>query len=269
MRGVLAPRLVGLGHCRGSLWACAEGQWGTALGLRSFLGSLDVSALCIRDAGPVSQLWEGASLPPASGLFCSFIGGFLPGAWGPEPQEAPACLPPATALPAALLALLSAPPSAGKACTRARASEIKLGLHLPRVPGLACGGRRGWRELSWSLKLPYRNPWVCCLLSCPVPLLAQWPVLLKEGEPGERTGKERGHMSSSPNLDISSLISGSGLMGQPGSGADQKPSPGLQPVSAALSMSTPHPHLLRGPSRLGPGSRPWGAGPSPRTRSLL
>lgn len=61
-------------------------------GLLSFFGSGVVSALCIRNVGPVPQLWKGANLPHSSGLSCSFIWGFLPWAWCPDPKEAPACL---------------------------------------------------------------------------------------------------------------------------------------------------------------------------------
>lgn len=140
---------------RGLLWACAKGPWGVprlvlGSGLLSFFGSVDVLALCIKNVGPVLQLWKKANLPHSSGLSCSFIWGLPPWAWCPDPKEAPAFLATACAPLSCLLALLSAPPSAGTAAHEGTGlPEIKGGLRdLSQTPPLACGDRKDWRKLS-------------------------------------------------------------------------------------------------------------------------
>lgn len=80
---------VAVGLCQGTVGVPRSGP---GSGLLSFFGSVDVSALCIENVGPVPQLWKGANLPHPSGLSCSFIWGFLPWAWCPDPKEAPAFL---------------------------------------------------------------------------------------------------------------------------------------------------------------------------------
>lgn len=154
-RGVGPLRLL-----RGLLW----GSGGTALGPGLWSPPLPWQCGCvgtrIKNVGPVLQLWKGADLPHASDLPCSFIWGFLPWAQCHILRKPLLFLLLPVLLSPALLALLPAPPSARTAVHEGKGlSEIKPGLRdLSQAPPLACGKKREWREFSWSLKLPYRNP---------------------------------------------------------------------------------------------------------------
>lgn len=73
----------------------------------------------------------------------------------------------------ALLALLSAPPSARMAVHEGKGLGNPAGLgNPPHTPWLACGQRKEQRTFSWNLTLPCRNPRVSSLLFHLLPLLA-------------------------------------------------------------------------------------------------
>lgn len=148
--------LVGWGH-RGCRWGCCgpvpRGHGGAVLGpgsgLLSFLGSAEVSALRIENVGPGPQLWKGAHLPRPCGLFCSFIWGFLPWAWCPDPKEAPAFL--ATDCQCSLLPswpCCQRPLVPGWVCMRARASGIRWGPQRSLISSSACL----WESRGWSTR---------------------------------------------------------------------------------------------------------------------
>lgn len=115
------------GGCSAAVLACTPGSGGARLvsgsGLLRFFGRVDVSALSIKSVGPVPQLQKGATLADTSGLSCSFIWGFPPWAWCPALRKPllSSLLP--VVLSPALLALPSAPPSAGMATHEGLASE--------------------------------------------------------------------------------------------------------------------------------------------------
>lgn len=142
----------------------AVGQWGCRAwsGLRCPLLPWQCGCVgtCIKNVGPVLQLWKGAHLPHASGLPRSFIWGFLPWAQCHVLRKPLLFLLLPVLLSPALLALLPAPPSARTAVHEGKGlSEIKPGCRdLSQAPPLACGKKREWRAFSWSPKLPYINP---------------------------------------------------------------------------------------------------------------
>lgn len=94
----------------------AVGQWGCRAWSRAPVSSASWQCgcvgTCIKNVGPVLQLWNGANLPHASGLPCSFIWGFLPWAQCHILRKPLLFLLLPVLLSPALLALLPAPPSA-------------------------------------------------------------------------------------------------------------------------------------------------------------
>lgn len=169
---------------RGLLWACAEGQWGCHAWSRAPVSSASLALrMCLHFASRRLGLSPSSGKEPAFPKLVAFpapsSGAFFLGP-GVQILRKPLLflLLPMLLFPA-LLALLSAPPSARTAMHEGKGlSGSQWDLRdFPQPPWLACEERRELKELSWSLELLYRNRRVYSLLSHPLPLLAQRPVL--------------------------------------------------------------------------------------------
>lgn len=178
------------GLLRGSLWACAGGQRGCRAWSQAPVSSASLAAwMCwhfaSRSLGLSPSSGERPTFPmlgafsaPSSGAF--FLG---PGVQGLRKPLLVLLLP--VLLSPALLALLSAPPSAGSACVKARASEIGGASEISHrflgwlVGKEVCGGSF-LGACSFHTEIPGS------VLCFPAPSLsAHWPVPLNEGETGE------------------------------------------------------------------------------------